>query len=53
MWLTTDFIVNLLTMFTTGHIDRDRSTNYFETGWFADLKVMNGKLFMNVKLFLN
>ena len=31
-------IVNLLTMLTTAHIDRDRSTNYFETGLFADLK---------------
>ena len=38
MWLTTVLIVNLLTMLTTAHIDRDRSTNYFETGWFADLK---------------
>ena len=25
-------------MLTTAHIDRDRSTNYFETDWFADLK---------------
>ena len=38
MWLTTVLIVNLVTMLTTAHIDRDRSTNYFETGWFADLK---------------
>ena len=38
MWLTTVLIVNLLTMLTTAHIDRDRSTNYFETGLFADLK---------------
>ena len=30
--------MNLLTVLTTTHIDRDRSTNYFETGWFADLK---------------
>ena len=38
MWLTTVLFVNLLTMLTTAHIDRDRSTDYFETGWFADLK---------------
>ena len=38
MWLTTVLIVNLLTMLTTAHIDRDRSTNYFETSLFADLK---------------
>ena len=30
--------MNLPTMLTTAHIDRDRSTNYFETGLFADLK---------------
>ena len=28
----------MLTILTTAHIDRDRSTNYFGTGWFADLK---------------
>ena len=38
VWLTTVLIMNLLTMFTTAHIDRDRSTNDFETGWFANLK---------------
>ena len=25
-------------MLTTAHIDRDRSTGYFKTGWFANLK---------------
>ena len=38
MWLTTVLIVNLLIMLTTGYIDRDRSTNYFEADCFADLK---------------
>ena len=41
MWLTTVLIVNFLTMLTTAHIDRDRFTNYFGTGWFADLKGVN------------
>ena len=36
MWL---MIVNLLMMLITAHIDRNRSTNYFETGWLADLHV--------------
>ena len=38
MWLTIVLNVNLLTMLTTAHIDRDRSTGYFKTGWFANLK---------------
>ena len=35
--MSSSWICSMLTCITA-HIDHDRYTNYFETGWFADLK---------------